>query len=65
MADSPQSDFQRASGGRPRGAVSDFIHFLLHNKKWWLIPIAMVLVLMGLLVVLGGTGIAPFIYSIF
>lgn len=65
MAEPPQTDFQRAAEGRPRGAVAEFLHFLLQNKKWWLIPIAVVLALMGLLIVLGGTGIAPFIYTLF
>jgi hypothetical protein len=48
-----------------RGIVGEFADFLLHNKKWWLTPIVLVLLLVGLLVVLGGTGAAPFIYTLF
>jgi hypothetical protein len=39
--------------------------FLAQNKKWYLIPIAVVMVLMGVLIILGATGAAPFIYTLF
>lgn len=39
--------------------------FLATNKKWWLLPILIVLVLLGLLVAAGSTGLAPFIYTLF
>ena len=40
--------------------------FLKVRKKYWLIPILIVLVLFGLLIVLSqGTAVAPFIYTIF
>jgi len=40
--------------------------FLAENKKWWLLPIAVVLVALGgLLVFAGGSALAPFIYTIF
>lgn len=47
------------------GFVREFFDFLRENKKWWLIPIVVVLVLLGLLMLAGGTGAAPFIYSLF
>jgi hypothetical protein len=43
----------------------DFGYFLLHNKKWWLLPIIVILVLLGLLTALSSTAIAPFIYTVF
>ena len=48
-----------------QGIVGELTDFLLHNKKWWLTPIIVVLMLLGLLVVLSGTGAAPFIYTLF
>ncbi len=45
--------------------AGEFVDFLLHNKKWWLTPIIVILLLVGLLVLLGGTGVAPFIYTFF
>ena len=38
---------------------------LKHNKKWWLTPIVLVLLLFGLLIILGGSTYAPFIYTLF
>jgi len=55
---------QQASEGRT-GLISEFVSFLLHNKKWWLVPIIVVLLLIGALLVIGGTGAAPFIYTLF
>jgi len=37
----------------------------MENKKWWLVPILLVFVLLGVLIVLGGTSAAPFIYTLF
>ncbi len=44
----------------------DLWDFMRERKKWWLAPVMIVLVLIGLLIVFGGTSaIAPFIYTIF
>jgi len=45
--------------------LAEFWFFLKHNKKWWLLPIIIILLLLCLLVFLGGTAIAPFIYPLF
>jgi len=45
--------------------IAEFWLFLKHNKKWWLLPILIMLLLLGVLVLLGGTAIAPFIYPLF
>jgi len=45
--------------------VWEFFGFLKHNKKWWLLPIIVVLLLFGVLIVLSGTAVAPFIYTLF
>ena len=59
----------RISAGRPSGlrpsCLPNYFDFLLQNKKWWLVPIVLVLLLVALLIVLGGTGVAPFIYTLF
>lgn len=40
--------------------------FLKVRKKWWLAPIVLFLLLMGVLLVLAqGSAVAPFIYTIF
>ena len=48
-----------------RGLVREFWGFLASNKKWWLTPIILVLLLLGVLIVLGGTAFAPFIYPFY
>ena len=45
--------------------VAELWGFLRHNKKWWLLPIFVVLFLFGVLIVLSGTAAAPFIYTLF
>jgi hypothetical protein len=46
--------------------VSEFWAYLRTRKKWWLGPIVLVLVLLGLFIVLTeGSAIAPFIYTLF
>jgi hypothetical protein len=47
------------------GFVADLTQFLVQNRKWWLIPIILVFAVVGLLLILGGTSAAPFIYSLF
>jgi hypothetical protein len=57
--------FSGRAGGKRRGFLAEFLHFAAHNKKWWLAPILILLLLLGILVLAGGTGAAPFIYSLF
>jgi hypothetical protein len=46
--------------------VREFWAFLRVRKKWWLLPIMIVLVLVGaLLMFTQGSALAPFIYTIF
>ena len=46
--------------------VIELIRFILKKKKFWLIPIILVLLIFGFLIVLTqGSTLAPFIYTIF
>lgn len=46
--------------------LKELFEFLLKRKKYWLIPIIIILLLLGVLIVLTeGTAIAPFIYTLF
>jgi len=65
--ENPKGDdeFLAQASGKQRGLVAEFIGFLRANKKWWLAPIIISILLLGLLVVLGGTAAAPFIYTLF
>ncbi len=45
---------------------SDLWAFMRERKKFWLIPIVVVLLLLGgLLVIAQGSALAPFIYTLF
>jgi len=44
----------------------EFLEFLKVRKKYWLLPILLILVLFGGLIILSqGSAVAPFIYTIF
>lgn len=60
-----ESSFQELAEQGSPGFVREFWDFLRHNKKWWLTPIVLVLLLLGVLVLLSGTAAAPFIYTLF
>ena len=46
--------------------LKEFWEFLMIRKKYWLLPIIVVLSLFGALIVLSqGSAVAPFIYTIF
>lgn len=46
--------------------IKDLWGFMRERKKFWLIPIIIVMLLLGVLIVLAeGSAIAPFIYAIF
>ena len=64
MADQ-KNDFEREAEGEQIGILAEFWDFLKHNKKWWLIPIIVALLLVGVLIILGSTTAAPFIYTLF
>ena len=60
-----RQEFMKEAANSRTGLLREFVYFLAHNKKWWLAPILLVLLLFGLLLVLGGTAAGPFIYPLF
>ena len=68
IEDDRQSDasgFAREAESGAGGFLTEFWYFVRYNKKWWLTPVIMLLLLLGILVVLGSSGAAPFIYTLF
>ena len=46
--------------------IKEFWEFLRERKKYWLLPILIVLAFFGVIIVLSqGSAVAPFIYTIF
>ena len=67
MSDKPideKNDFSSLADEKDPVLVAEFWDFLVHNKKWWLTPIVLVLLAMGVLVLLSGSAAAPFIYTL-
>ena len=58
----PHSELHDLVEAPQPGILAEFWLFLRSNKKWWLAPLLLALLLLGLLIVLGGTGLSPFIY---
>ena len=46
--------------------IYELLHFLKVRKKFWLLPIILVMLVFGGLIVLAqGSAVAPFIYTLF
>ncbi len=56
---------ERLANERPPSLAAEFFGFLGENKKWWLLPILILIGVFGVLVALASTGAAPFIYTLF
>ena len=65
MVEKKRTAFEAAQSEQEVGIVKEFFAMLRQNKKYWLIPIIVILLLFGLLVISGGTALAPFIYTLF
>ena len=48
-----------------RGLLGELWTMLMENKKFWMIPIILTLLLFGILVIIGSSSSAPFIYTLF
>ncbi len=59
------SEFERQADEAQMGLLTEFALFLRENKKWWLTPIILTLILFGFLVFLAGTTGLPWIYAVF
>ena len=60
-----QRELQALAQAKRENLFGEFWLFLKHNKKWWLLPVLLAFLLLGALIFLGGSGAAPFIYTLF
>ena len=60
-----KSEFESQASQSDIGVIREFVLFLKHNKKWWLTPIVIALLLIAAVAISAGTGAAPFIYTLF
>lgn len=46
--------------------LKELFAFFMERKKWWLLPVVLVLLVLGLLLVFASqSAVAPFIYTLF
>jgi hypothetical protein len=65
MTRDDDTDFVEASRKRRSPLLLEIWALLRENKKWWLTPIVLAILLLGLLSLLAGSSVAPFIYTLF
>lgn len=64
-AESQAGSIEEQANVQQQGLTSEFLGFLRHNKKWFLLPIITVLLLVTAIVMVGGSAVAPFIHTLF
>jgi len=52
--------------GKNKPLLLELWSFMKINKKWWLLPIIIMLILVGILIIFGqSSALSPFIYALF
>ena len=60
------SEFEKAAARAGQDSfVGELWTFLREKKKWWLLPFIIIMLIFSALIFLSGTGLAPFIYTLF
>jgi hypothetical protein len=65
MEKEPRTEFEKSGEEKDIGLFGEFVAMLKQNKKYWLIPLLLILLLFGVLIMLGSSAAAPFIYTLF
>ena len=62
-----KTEFEREAEKKQGGnsLPAEFWCYVKATRKWWMLPIIIILAVFGCLMLLSGTGIAPFIYTLF
>ncbi|MDX2149890.1 MAG: DUF5989 family protein [Bryobacteraceae bacterium] len=65
MSSQKNTRFEQAASAKDVGFLKELFEFLRHNRKWWMLPVVLALLGLGVLVFLSSTAAAPFIYTLF
>jgi len=65
MSDRETSAFEDAARRAEVGLVRELWDLIRHTKKWWLVPLLVAFLLVGVLLLLSGSAAAPLIYTLF
>lgn len=63
--DDQDTEFAQLAEAEQIGFFAEFWEFLKYNKKWWMTPLILAILVLGVLVAVSATGAAPFIYALF
>lgn len=63
--DTKAAELERLASAPQRGILREFWSFLTRNSRWWLLPVLVAMLLVGVLVVISSSGAGPFIYALF
>lgn len=65
QSSSRAEEFSRQADAAQPSQLREMLAFVRQEKKWFLLPIIVVLLVAGLFLVLSATAVAPFIYTLF
>jgi hypothetical protein len=65
QAPEDRNKFEDLAEEAPPSFIREVWDLVSSDRRWWLAPIVIAIVLLGALVMLTGTGVAPFIYTLF
>jgi hypothetical protein len=60
----PESEHEAVPEAENLSIVQEFVLFLRENKKWWLIPIIVMVLIIGALLIFGAGPLSPFLYTL-
>ena len=64
-SDGGSNEFAR-QGKRNRSSTAvEVFRLLRKTRKWWMLPLILVMLALGIFMVLSSSGVAPFIYTVF
>ena len=65
MEKKQRTEFEKSGEQKDIGLYGELVAMLKQNKKYWLIPLLIILLLFGVLIALGSSAAAPFVYTLF
>jgi len=58
-------DLEQLAELRHPSLVREYWQFLKATRKWWLLPIVIMFIILSVMILLSSSAVAPFIYSLF
>lgn len=62
---SSPDEFEKQAAQAAPGLLREFVDFILHSKKYWLLPIVLLLLGLAVFLVASGSIAAPWLYTLF